>query len=98
LDIDESIEVFPHIVLSSGVETPYELDNDDVVNFGNYVDLKSSDEEILTITREEETDRLTLVGKSPGTTTLSVTLKPDVEAIRLPAPTRDLQDLVVTVT
>lgn len=98
LAVGQTIEVLPRAVLSSGVRTPYGLDDGDSRSFGFYVDLLKSAEGVVTLNYDEQSDLMTITGKSPGSVTLSATLKDDVEAERLPEPTRDFQDLLIVVT
>lgn len=92
------LELEPYVLLSSGVQTPYDLDGTDRVRFGFYVDL-SVDSSVVSIMVDENSDKVTLSAATPGTTTLSVSLRPDVEAKRLPPVSgRVLEELTVIVT
>lgn len=98
LPVDASISVSPTVVLSTGVQTPFEYDERDRKTFGCYVDLAMSVDGIVELSYNEQTDTLLITGKSPGSVTLSATLKDGVEAVRLPEPTRDFQELTIVVT
>jgi hypothetical protein len=95
----ESVEILPIVVLSSGVETPFDLDEKDTVEFGQYIQIEDSVEGVVRLSYNQQTDTLLVTARDdPGTTTLVATLREDVEAKRLPEPTRDLQDLVIVVS
>lgn len=97
--VDDTVEVLPSVLLSSGVTTPFEMDEDEDFRFGRYIRLSVEDESVVRISQwKESSDTLVLVGKAPGTTKITASLRDGVEAKRLPVPTRAFQELTITVT
>jgi len=97
LAVDEEVTVSAVMTLSSGVTTPFELDNDDRFVAGSWLDFEESTEGIVEITFDDD-DNMVLTGQTAGTTTITPSVKDNVEASRLPTPTRSLGTLSVTVT
>jgi hypothetical protein len=86
------------VLLSSGLPTPFARDNKERVRFSNYIEIRESVPGVVDIVLvDDKTDTYMLRAKQPGTTTIAGTLKEDVEALRLPEPIRDFQELVITV-
>lgn len=96
IEVGEETEVEATVTLSSGVETPYELDDGTPGTVGTFVTLSVEDEDIASATLDGAT--LTVVGKAAGTTTVTASVQEDVEAARYPEPTRALATLTITVT
>lgn len=96
LAVDETLEVEALVTLSSGVVTPYELDDDTEREAGNFIALTVADPLIVEAMLSGST--LTLVGLTAGTTTITAEVVDGTETDRLPEPTRDLVTLTVTVT
>lgn len=95
--VGESVEVTATVTLSSGVQTPYTLDDKQVMGPGNFVRFFIADGSIIDVNVSTD-GTVTLTGKKAGTTTITSEVVPDVEAIHFPEPTRDFASLVVTVT
>lgn len=96
LGVGESVEIATTVTLSSGTETPFTLDDGKVVSAGMYVGLSITDPTIAEANLVG--DVLTVTGRVAGSTTITATVNPTVEEKRLPAPTRSLGVLAITVT
>jgi hypothetical protein len=96
LEVDEELAVVATVILSSGLETPYELDDSTEREAGNFVSLAVEDPDVVEAALDGNT--LTLAGKAAGTTTITAEVIGGVETNRLPEPTRYLATLTVTVT
>ena len=96
LAVGEELAVTATVTLSSGLETPYELDDGTERAVGSFVALTVTDPAIVEI--ELDSDTLTLIGKAAGTTTITAEVVDGVETDRLPEPTRAFATLTVAVT
>jgi len=94
--VDETLDVTATVQLSSGVETPYELDDGTEREAGNFVQITVEDPSIASAVLSGST--LTLVGIAAGTTTVTAEIADGVETERTPEPTRSLTTLTITVT
>jgi hypothetical protein len=98
MNVGDEMEIHPRVLLSSGLPTPFARDNKERVRFSNYIEIRESVPGVVDIVLvDDKTDTYMLRAKQPGTTTIAGTLKEDVEALRLPEPIRDFQELVITV-
>jgi len=99
MNVGDTAQVDPKVLLSSGVVTPYELDGNDLIRAGYWVIFKVDPPGVVAIGRmDQNTDRMTLEAVAVGTTRIYAELRTDVEARRLPEPVRDFQELTVIVT
>ena len=85
------------LTLSSGLETPFEMDNDDKFMARSFASFTVTDPSICALTWSSD-DEMIIEGKLAGTTTITAAHNAAAEAERLPAPTRSLATLTVTVT
>lgn len=92
---DGTIEV--SLVLSSRTTVPYDLDNDDVVQLGDFVTITSSDESVATISIDAD-GVMTVSAVAAGTATISAELIEGVTSEREPIPSTTLGTVIVTVS
>jgi len=94
--IGEPLEIDAYVIFSSGVQTPFKLDGDKTSrDVGDYIAYTFSDEAPAIIEISEGV--MTITGVVAGSTVLTATVRPDLEAERLPEPTRTLPTLTITV-
>ena len=106
MNVGDVIHVTPHALLSCNVETAFGLDEDpyrkdhrnDKRRAVYYVKLKMDNPGLVNFTMKETTDEMTIVASTPGTVRIYAELNQDIEAVRLPAPIRDFQELVIVIT
>jgi hypothetical protein len=94
---EDTATLAAYVTLSSGVTTPFEMDDGDVFPARYFVKFTVADENIIDITWDTD-DNLVITGGQAGSTTISVSVNPDLEVIREPEPVRSLGTLPVTVT
>lgn len=92
----ESTTVTATTQLSSGVTTPYELDDGTTRSTASWIHLDIADPTVASFTLSD--DVLTITGIAAGTTEITAEVVPDIETERIPVPTRSLATLTVTVT
>jgi hypothetical protein len=106
MGLADVVEVTPHAILSSGVETPFMMDEDpyqkdhraDKRRAVYYVTLKKDPDDVVSFRMDEMTDKITISALKAGTARIYAELREDVEAVRIPEPVRDFQELIVVVT
>jgi len=97
LEVLEEVAVTATVTLSSGVTTPFELDDNDTYTLSQWVTLEVSDKDVIEYVFDED-DNLVITGKGVGVATITATALETLEVSRTPAPTRSLASLTVTVT
>ena len=99
ISVGDVVEILPSVVLSSGVRTPFELDDDDMRYYSYYIRYDEIDTAgAVSWSHDWTSDKLTITGELPGTTTFTPVLLDDREARRLPAPAREMQSLIIVVS
>jgi hypothetical protein len=97
LAVGSTATISASVTLSSGVQTPFTMDSEDVFVAGMFVLFTVEDEAVCAVTWDED-DNLIVEGIKAGTTTVTAEVKADAEAPRLPEPERDIATLSITVT
>jgi len=99
ISVGDVVEILPSVVLSSGVQTPYEFDDDDMVYYAHYLYFAEVDPDAaVSWSHDWVSDKLTVTGELPGTSVFTPILVDGREARRLPEPTRDIQSLTIVVS
>lgn len=98
MSVGDEQTVTPTVTLSSGVTTPYEMDNDDWFYGRSLLEFSSTDAEVAELRWAPDSDSFTVIAKAEGSTTLTAAVREDREAVRFPEPTRNLASLTITVT
>jgi len=96
LAVDGSITLDATVTLSSGVTTPYELDDGATRSAGDFVTLTVSDPAVASAMLSG--DVLTVVGHLPGTAVVTAAVAENVETCRIPEPTRTFSTLTIVVS
>lgn len=97
VDVGDDVVVTATTTLSSGVTTPFTMDNEKkATSTATFIRLTVTDPLVCTINLVDDT--LTIHGKAAGTTTITAEVVPNKDVERLPEPTRDFTTLTVTVS
>jgi hypothetical protein len=95
--VGETVEIDTYVRFSSGVVTPFKYDGDvGWREVSNYLTLLLGDSGIASQTISAGV--MTITGNTVGETTITASVIPNIEAARLPEPTRTLPTLTITVT